>query len=137
MISQIFILSSRGDTIINRDFRTDLIKNTPELFFRKVKMAKGDCTPVFNIEGINFAYVSIASLYIVGTTRFNSSPSFILELLHRIIVVVKDFIGAITEEAIRKNFVMIYEILGNKRITQMKSLILDTLSSQTLLTSNH
>jgi AP-4 complex subunit mu-1 len=43
MISQIFILSARGDSIINRDFRSDLIKNTPELFYRRVKMSKGDC----------------------------------------------------------------------------------------------
>ena len=41
-------------------------------------MAKGDCEPVFNIEGINFAYISIASLYVVATTRFNVSASFIL-----------------------------------------------------------
>jgi AP-4 complex subunit mu-1 len=136
MISQIFILSARGDTIINRDFRSDLIKNTPELFFRKVKMAKGDCAPVFNIEGINFAYISVASLYIVATTRFNCSPSFILELLHRIMVVIKDFIGSITEEGIRKNFVMIYEILGKPHLIQMKSSILDILSSQTPLISN-
>ncbi len=108
MISQIFILSARGDSIINRDFRSDLIKNTPELFYRKVKLAKGDCEPIFNIEGINFAYIKVASLYVVATTRFNSSPSFILELLHRIIVVIKDFCGQITEETIRKNFVLIY-----------------------------
>lgn len=112
MISQIFILSARGDSIINRDFRSDLIKNTPELFYRRVKLAKGDCEPIFNIEGINFAYIKIASLYVVATTRFNSSPAFILELLHRIIVVIKDFCGQITEETIRKNFVLIYEILG-------------------------
>ncbi len=49
MISQIFFLSTRGDTIINRDFRSDLIKNTPELFYRKVKLAKGDSEPIFNI----------------------------------------------------------------------------------------
>ena len=97
MISQIFILSARGDTIINRDFRSDLIKNTPELFYRKVKMAKGDCQPVFNIEGINFAYISIASLYVVATTRFNISASFVLELLHKIIVTIRDFCGIITE----------------------------------------
>ena len=78
MISQIFILSARGDSIINRDFRSDLIKNTPELFYRRVKLAKGDCEPIFNIEGINFAYIKVASLYVVGTTRFNSSPAFIL-----------------------------------------------------------
>lgn len=112
MISQIFILSARGDSIINRDFRSDLIKNTPQLFYRKVKLAKGDCQPIFNIEGINFAYIRVASLYIVATTRFNVSPSFILELLHRIVIIIRDFCGQISEEMIRKNFVLIYEILG-------------------------
>ena len=111
MISQIFFLSSRGDSIINRDFRSDLIKNTPELFYRKVKMGKGDVEPIFNIEGINFAYLRKSSIYIVATTRFNVSPAYILELLNRIVVIIKDFCGIINEETIRKNFVLIYEIL--------------------------
>lgn len=111
MISQIFFLSARGDSIINRDFRSDLIKNTPELFYRKVKLSKGDVEPIFNIEGINFAYLKKSSIYVVATTRFNISPSYILELLNRIVVIIKDFCGVINEEAIRKNFVLIYEIL--------------------------
>ena len=96
MISQIFFLSSRGDSIINRDFRSDLIKNTPELFYRKVKLAKGDVEPIFNIEGINFAYLRKASIYVVATTRFNVAPAYILELLNRIIVIIKDFTGVIS-----------------------------------------
>lgn len=111
MISQIFFLSGRGDSIINRDFRSDLIKNTPELFYRRVKLSKGDTEPIFNIEGINFAYLKKSSLYIVATTRFNVSPSYILELLNRIVVVIKDMCGQINEEIIRKNFVLVYEIL--------------------------
>lgn len=97
MISQIFFLSARGDTVINRDFRSDLIKNTPELFYRKVKLSKGDVEPIFNIEGINFAYLKKSTLYIVATTRFNVSPSYILELLNRIVVIIKDFCGVINE----------------------------------------
>jgi hypothetical protein len=137
MISQIFFLSARGDTIINRDFRSDLIKNTPELFYRRVKLAKGDCEPVFNIEGINFAYIRVSSLYVVATTRFNVSPTFILELLHRIVVVVRDFCGVISEEMIRKNFVLIYEILGmHFYLLQTRPSISAILSSPAQLTSN-
>ena len=58
MISQFFILSARGDTIINRDcnlfiflskriVRQDLIKNTPEIFFRNVKLQSNDANPIF------------------------------------------------------------------------------------------
>ena len=84
MISQIFFLSARGDSIINRDFRSDLIKNTPELFYRKVKLSKGDIEPIFNIEGINFAFLKKSSIYVV-------------ELLNRIIIIIKDFCGVINE----------------------------------------
>jgi AP-4 complex subunit mu-1 len=34
-----------------------------------------------------------------------------MELLNRIAKVIKDFCGVLSEEAIRKNFVLIYEIL--------------------------
>jgi len=43
--------------------------------------------------------------------QFNVSPSFTLELLERIARVCKDYCGVLSEEAIRKNFILIYELL--------------------------
>lgn len=40
MIGQFFILSPRGDTIINKDFRGDQIPNLHDIFFRKVILLK-------------------------------------------------------------------------------------------------
>lgn len=111
MISQLFILSSRGDILINRNLRDDLIKETPEIFFRKVKLSEEDYPPIFNIEGINYIYLKRYNIYIVATTRFNISPSFILEYMNKITNVIKDFCGILSEESIRKNFVLIYEII--------------------------
>jgi len=112
MISQFFVLSARGDTIINRDFRQDLVKNTPEIFFRNVKLYKGDAPPIFNIEGVSFVYLKKSTgLYLVMTTRANVAPSYITEVLTRLAKIIKDFCGTLTEEAIRKNFILIYEIL--------------------------
>jgi AP-4 complex subunit mu-1 len=62
-----------------------------------VKLAKGDAEPIFNIEGINFAYLKKSSIYVVATTRFNISPAYILELLNRIMTIIKDFCGVINE----------------------------------------
>ena len=56
-------------------------------------------------------YIKKSSLYLVVTTRFNVSPSFIMEVLNRVAKIIKDFCGVLTEESIRKNFVLIYEIL--------------------------
>ena len=111
MISQIFILSARGDILINRDLRGDLIKDTPEIFFRNVKLSKEDHPPIFNIDGVNYIFLHRYSIYVVATTRFNVSPSLILEYMSQITKVIKDFCGVLSEEAIRKNFVLIYEVL--------------------------
>eukprot|EP00163_Fabomonas_tropica_P016350 TRINITY_DN29362_c0_g1_i1.p1 TRINITY_DN29362_c0_g1~~TRINITY_DN29362_c0_g1_i1.p1 ORF type:complete len:440 (-),score=124.90 TRINITY_DN29362_c0_g1_i1:127-1446(-) len=112
MISQFFILSPRGDVIVSRDFRGDLIaRNTPEIFFRKVKLWKGDAPPVILVDGITYIYLKKGGLYIVSTTKFNVSPNFVLELLNRLTKLFKDYCGVLSEESIRKNFVLIYELL--------------------------
>lgn len=109
--TQFFILSLRGDTIISRDYRGDIAKGSPEAFFRHVKTIKTDAHPIFLIDGISFVYIKQNGLYFVITTRRNVSPTFSLELLNRIAKIFKDYCGVVTEEAIRKNFVLIYELL--------------------------
>jgi AP-4 complex subunit mu-1 len=111
-ISQLFILSRRGDSIIYRDFRRD-IKKSNDIFFHNVNFIKEEevAPPLFNIDGINFIYVKTDDLYIVISTLDNASPNYYLEVLDRIIKVIKDHIGELNEETIRKNFVLIYEII--------------------------
>jgi len=112
MIGQFFVLSPRGDTIINKDFRGDAHPTLHEVFFRKVKFwEKGDAPPVFQLEGITFIYIRRNSLLLACTTKHNVSASGTLELLNRLSKVFKDYCGVLTEESIRKNFVLIYELL--------------------------
>ena len=128
MISQIFVLSARGDTLIVKDFRNDLSKASPEVFYRIVKTAKSDPEPVFNKDGINFVFVKSSSLYVVATSRFNLLPASSLTFLNNVVKNIKDYCGVFTEEAIRKNFVLIYELLdemmdyGYPQITEVKDL---------------
>lgn len=113
-ISNLFILSLRGDTIINRDFSKSIKKGINEVFFRKVNCTdEGEDTtpPVFNIEGVNFIYIKTNDLYFCLTTLDNPSPAYFLEILHRLMSVIKDHCGVLSEESIRKNFVLIYEII--------------------------
>jgi AP-4 complex subunit mu-1 len=111
-VSQFYILSARGDTIINKDYRGDIPPGSQEIFFRKMKFwGKGDAPPVFNEGGMNFLFMKKNGLYFVATTKCNISPSLILELIDRLTKIFKDYCGVLTEEAIRKNFVLIYELL--------------------------
>lgn len=115
MISQFFVLSQRGDNIVFRDYRGEVKKETAEIFFRKVKFWKEDgqeeAPPVFNVDGVNYFHVKVVGLLFVATTRVNVSPSLVLELLQRIARVIKDYLGVLNEDSIRRNFVLVYELL--------------------------
>uniref|UniRef100_A0A2P2ML70 MHD domain-containing protein n=3 Tax=Rhizophora mucronata TaxID=61149 RepID=A0A2P2ML70_RHIMU len=115
MISQFFVLSQRGDNIVFRDYRGEVQKGSAEIFFRKVKFWKDDgqeeAPPVFNLDGVNYFHVKVVGLLFVATTRVNVSPSLVLELLQRIARVIKDYLGILNEDSLRKNFVLVYELL--------------------------
>ena len=112
-ISVLFVLSLRGDTIIYRDFRRDIKRGINEVFFRKVNFFDSDETapPVFNEDGVNFIYIKRNELYLVIATLDNASPNYFLEILERLMKVISDQCGVLSEESIRKNFVLIYEII--------------------------
>ena len=105
------MLSSRGDILINRDLRGELSKETPELFFRNVKLSQDDCPPIFNIEGVSYIFLHCNSVYVVATSRFNISPLTVIDLLKQLTVTIKDFCGNFSEDSLRKNFVLVYEII--------------------------
>ncbi|KAL9958583.1 hypothetical protein ACROYT_G035616 [Oculina patagonica] len=111
MLSHFFILSSRGDTLIFRDYRGDGVKATPDIFYRKIKSDKESLPPIFNVDGINFIFIKRNGLYFVCTTKFNISPAFAVEVLARVSDLCKDYCGVLDEESIKCNFPLIYELL--------------------------
>jgi len=108
MFSQLFLLSLRGDVLIFKDFRNDIGRWTTESFFRA--SAKGD-EPIFSIDGIQFIYTKHNGMYFVLVAKTNVSPSLSLELLNCVAMVIKDYCGVLNEEAVRNNFMLIYEIV--------------------------
>jgi hypothetical protein len=69
------------------------------------------------VDGINYLFVKKNGIFFVSTTKFNVSPSFVLELLERIAKVFKDYCGVLTEESIRKNFILLYELLDEMLVS--------------------
>jgi len=111
--SQFFILSLRGDILIFRDFRSDLGRWTTDLFYRRANTpAKGEGDePVFNIDGTQFLHSKKNGMYFAFAARSNVSPALTMELIDRIASIIKDYCGVLTEEAIRKNFMLVYELI--------------------------
>mmetsp|Transcript_1101 Transcript_1101/g.981 ORF Transcript_1101/g.981 Transcript_1101/m.981 type:complete len:248 (+) Transcript_1101:13-756(+) len=111
MLEQFFILSDRGDTIITKAFRGELNRKEYEVFFRKVKFWKGDAPPVFHSDGINYYFTKKYGMFFVFTCKELISPSFVFDALYRTMKVFRDYLGVLNEEGIRKNFILIYEIV--------------------------
>jgi hypothetical protein len=63
------------------------------------------------VDGVNYFHVKVVGLLFVATTRVNITPSLVLELLQRIARVIKDYLGVLNEDSLRKNFVLVYELL--------------------------
>uniref|UniRef100_A0A8B9Z2T1 Uncharacterized protein n=1 Tax=Buteo japonicus TaxID=224669 RepID=A0A8B9Z2T1_9AVES len=78
MLSQIFILSSKGDRLIHKDFRGETCGTSTDLadtFYRRITSLPGDQAPVFMAhEGRHFVHVRHAGLYFVATTTADASP---------------------------------------------------------------
>uniref|UniRef100_A0A7R9WWM0 MHD domain-containing protein n=1 Tax=Craspedostauros australis TaxID=1486917 RepID=A0A7R9WWM0_9STRA len=153
MISNFFVLSPRGDTIIAKTYRNDRgnegahERSHTEAFFRKIKFwnsddveggrsegaktdkKKGDAPPVFIMpDGLSYIHVKRNGLIFCCATARNASPTTIIEFLSTIARVFKDYCGTLSEEAIRKNFILLYELLdemldyGYPQITRTQNL---------------
>lgn len=109
--SQLFVLSLRGDTIIFKDYRGDARKDAPEIFFKFVSGRKVDAPPFFHANGINFVHRQSGGVYMVLTSLDNVSSSMASSYLDRLGAVFRDYCGTLSEEAVRTNFALIYEIL--------------------------
>lgn len=90
---------------------------------------KGNAPPVFLMpDGQSYLHVKRNGLIFGCATARNISPCTVIELLSRIAKVFKDYCGTLSEEAIRKNFILLYELLdemvdyGYPQVTRTENL---------------
>ncbi|KAJ1612733.1 clathrin coat assembly protein AP50 [Cryptosporidium canis] len=116
MIGQFLILNLRGDTIIYRDFRGEKglggnIAKIQDVFYKKIKQGNSEEPTVVYFEGQIYVYLRQSGLFFMLTTYYDMSSTYIIELLYRIIKLIRDFCGVINEDSIRRNFILVYELI--------------------------
>ncbi|NXW25722.1 AP4M1 protein, partial [Circaetus pectoralis] len=62
-------------------------------------------------EGRHFVHVRHAGLYFVATTTPDASPFTLVEFLNRLVTLLRDFCGPLSEKNVSLNFALIYELL--------------------------
>ena len=63
------------------------------------------------MDGANYFFTKKFGIYFVATTKHNTAPSLVFDIIYRMLKIFRDYCGIINEESIRKNFVLIYEII--------------------------
>ncbi|XP_054611363.1 AP-4 complex subunit mu-1 [Dunckerocampus dactyliophorus] len=112
MISQVFVLSSKGDRLIYKDFRGDAGNDAANVFYEKVTALTGDQPPVvMRHKQVHYVHVRQGGLYLVAMTTADSSPFAVIEFLNRFGALVKDYCGGLSEKSVQMNFALIYELL--------------------------
>ncbi|XP_068780097.1 AP-4 complex subunit mu-1 isoform X2 [Struthio camelus] len=121
MLSQLFILSSKGDRLIHKDFRGEAGATSQDLadtFYKKITALPGDQAPVFMVhEGRHFVHVRHAGLYVVATAAPDASPFTLVEFLNRLVTLLRDCCGTLSEKNVALNFALVYELLDEMLTT--------------------
>lgn len=62
----------------------------------------------------SFFHVRHENLYIVAVTKWNANAALIFEFCYRVVNIGRSYFGKFDEEAVKNNFVLIYELLDGK-----------------------
>lgn len=68
-------------------------------------------SPIVNISRTSFFHVKRGNIWLCAVSRRSLNAAAVFELLHAILGVFQQHLGRVTEENIKNNFVLIYELL--------------------------
>ncbi|GAC95247.1 hypothetical protein PHSY_002822 [Pseudozyma hubeiensis SY62] len=112
MISAFFIFNQKGEVLISRLFRNDLRRSIADIFRIQVVSNPDVRSPIITLGSTSFFHVRHENLYIVAVTKCNANAALVFEFCYRVITIGRSYFGGkFDEEAVKNNFVLIYELL--------------------------
>lgn len=90
-------------------------RHAADAFRVNVIHARGQIrSPVSHIAGTSFFHVKRGNVWITAVTKQNVNAALVFEFLFKTVEVMVNYFGKITEENVKNNFVLIYELLDGK-----------------------
>jgi AP-1 complex subunit mu len=113
MSSAIFLTDLKGKILISRNYRGDVPISAIEKFANRLQEEEeADSKPVYTEGGVTYVYVRSSNLYVLSVTKKNSNVFTMMLFMLKTCAVLKEYFGNnLTEESVRDNFVVIYELL--------------------------
>lgn len=112
MIAALLFINQKGEVIIYRTYRDNFSRAVADTFRTQVIANKeAGRSPVKSIGDTHFLYIKVGNMYAVAVSQGNAQVALTFQFLHEVVKVLKNYFGDFTEESIRNNFVLIYELL--------------------------
>jgi len=112
MIGGLFCYNHKGEVLISRVYRDDIGSNAVDAFRVNVIHARQQVrSPVTNIARTSFFHIKRSNLWLAAVTKQNVNAAMVFEFLLKFVEVMQNYFGKISEENVKNNFVLIYELL--------------------------
>jgi len=112
MIAALLFINQKGEVVISRMYRDGYSRTVADTFRSQVIAGKeAGRSPVKIIGNTSFMFIQHANMYAVAVSEGNAQVALTFQFLHELVNVLKSYFGDFTEDSIRNNFVLIYELL--------------------------
>ena len=130
MLSSIVLINQRGDVLIYRIYKDDITRTETLNFCTRIVADKEKKeTPILFIDGTSFFWVAHQDIILIAATKTNVNCGMVFHFLNCLIDILKAYFGdEPNENMVKKNFVLIYELMdeiidfGIPQITEPQAL---------------
>ncbi|SMR59500.1 unnamed protein product [Zymoseptoria tritici ST99CH_3D1] len=111
MLSGILLFNQKGELLILRAFRQDMRPRLADVFRIQVISNPQIRSPILTLGSTTFSHIKSENIYIVGVSKGNVNSALVFEFLYKLVSLGKSYFGRFDDEAVKSNFVMVYELL--------------------------
>ncbi|EME81563.1 uncharacterized protein MYCFIDRAFT_32614 [Pseudocercospora fijiensis CIRAD86] len=111
MLSGVLLFNQKGELLIMRAFRQDMRPRLADVFRIQVISNPQIRSPILTLGSTTFSHIKSENIYIVGVSKGNVNSALVFEFLYKLVQLGKSYFGRFDEEAVKSNFVMVYELL--------------------------
>ena len=114
MLSGILIFNQKGENLIFRAFRNDCRPRLADVFSIQVISNPQVRSPILTLGSTTFSHVKHENIYLVAITKSNANCALCFEFLYKMVSLGISYFSKFDEEAVKNNFVLIYELLDGE-----------------------
>ncbi|KAF6032637.1 AP3M2 [Bugula neritina] len=113
MIHSLFVVNKNGDVFMEKHWKSVISKSMCDYFFEAQRKASSneDVPPVIACPHHYLINIFRNGLFLIAVVTNEVPPLLVIELLHRIMDIIKDYFGSVNEAVIKEQYVIVYELL--------------------------